>query len=141
MSQSQPKQMNFGRGPRIGGPAEKAQNQKTTLLRVWHYIKQQKVGLYCSVFFVIASTCLSLAGPYLIGHIVDDYIMKKQIGGTIRLSIVLACVFTVASIFTWLQTYVMIHVAMKTIRTLRLELFKKLQTLTVKFLINAHSVI
>ena len=133
MSQSQPKQMNFGRGPRIGGPAEKAQNQKTTLLRVWHYIKQQKVGLYCSVFFVIASTCLSLAGPYLIGHIVDDYIMKKQIGGTIRLSIVLACVFTVASIFTWLQTYVMIHVAMKTIRTLRLELFKKLQTLTVKF--------
>ncbi|POZ56132.1 putative ABC transporter ATP-binding protein [Lysinibacillus sphaericus] len=133
MSQSQSKQMNFGRGPRIGGPAEKAQNQKTTLLRVWHYIKQQKVGLYCSVFFVIASTCLSLAGPYLIGHIVDDYIMKKQIGGTIRLSIVLACIFTVASIFTWLQTYVMIHVAMKTIRTLRLELFKKLQTLTVKF--------
>lgn len=133
MSQSQPKQINFGRGPRIGGPAEKAQNQKITLLRLWHYIKQQKVGLYFSVFFVIASTFLSLAGPYLIGHIVDDYIMKKQVAGAIRLGIVLACIFTVASIFTWLQTYVMIHVAMKTIRTLRLELFKKLQTLTLKF--------
>lgn len=133
MSQSQPKQINFGRGPRIGGPTEKAQNQKTTLLRLWHYIKQQKVGLYFSVFFVIASTCLSLAGPYLIGHIVDDYIMKKQVAGAIRLGIVLACIFTVASLFTWLQTYVMIHVAMKTIRTLRLELFKKLQILTVKF--------
>lgn len=133
MSQSQPKQINFGRGPRIGGPTEKAQNQKTTLLRLWHYIKQQKVGLYFSVFFVIASTFLSLAGPYLIGHIVDDYIMKKQVAGAIRLGIVLACIFTVASLFTWLQTYVMIHVAMKTIRTLRLELFKKLQTLTVKF--------
>lgn len=133
MSQSQPKQINFGRGPQIGGPTEKAQNQKTTLLRLWHYIKQQKVGLYFSVFFVIASTFLSLAGPYLIGHIVDDYIMKKQVAGAIRLGIVLACIFTVASLFTWLQTYVMIHVAMKTIRTLRLELFKKLQTLTVKF--------
>lgn len=133
MSQSQPKQINFGRGPRIGGPTEKAQNQKTTLLCLWHYIKQQKVGLYFSVFFVIASTFLSLAGPYLIGHIVDDYIMKKQVAGAIRLGIVLACIFTVASLFTWLQTYVMIHVAMKTIRTLRLELFKKLQTLTVKF--------
>ncbi|CAM5216425.1 Multidrug ABC transporter ATP-binding protein OS=Lysinibacillus sphaericus OX=1421 GN=LS41612_10285 PE=4 SV=1 [Lysinibacillus sphaericus] len=117
----------------IGGPTEKAQNQKTTLLRLWHYIKQQKVELYFSVFFVIASTFLSLAGPYLIGHIVDDYIMKKQVAGAIRLGIVLACIFTVASLFTWLQTYVMIHVAMKTIRTLRLELFKKLQTLTVKF--------
>ncbi|MFJ5765547.1 ABC transporter ATP-binding protein [Lysinibacillus sp. NPDC093210] len=133
MSQNQPKQMNFGRGPRMGGPAEKAKNQKNTILRVWQYVRQQKVGLFFSIFFVIASTFLSLAGPYLIGHIVDDYIMKKQVAGTIRLGIVLACIFSVASIFTWLQTYVMIQVAMKTIRTLRLDLFKKLQTLTLKF--------
>ena len=77
MSQNQPKQMNFGRGPRIGGPAEKAVNQKATILRVWQYLKQQKVGLYFSIFFVITSTFLSLAGPYLIGHIVDTYIMEK----------------------------------------------------------------
>jgi len=133
MSQNQPKQMNFGRGPRMGAPAEKAKNQKATLTRVWHYVKQQKIGLYFSIFFVIASTILSLAGPYLIGHIIDDYIMKKDIDGTIRLGIVLAVIFTVASILTWLQTYVMIHVAMKTIRSLRLELFQKLQTLTLRF--------
>lgn len=133
MSQGQPKQMNFGRGPRMGGPAEKAKNQRETLSRVWHYVKQQKVGLFFSIFFVIASTFLSLAGPYMIGHIIDDYIMKKDINGTIRLGIVLAVIFTVASILTWLQTYVMIHVAMKTIRTLRLELFQKLQTLTLRF--------
>lgn len=133
MSQNQSKQMNFGRGPHIGGPAEKATNQKTTIIRIWRYMKQQKIGLFFSIFFVIASTFLSLAGPYLIGHIVDAYIMKKDIAGTIRLAIVLAAIFTVASIFTWLQTYVMIHVSMKTIRTLRLELFNKLQTLTIKF--------
>jgi len=133
MNQSQPKQMNFGRGPRMSGPAEKAKNQKVTIYRVWQYVKLQKIGLYFSILFVIASTFLSLAGPYMIGHIVDDYIMKKDIAGTIRLGIVLAVIFTIASIFTWLQTYVMIHVAMKTIRTLRLELFKKLQTLTLRF--------
>jgi len=133
MSQGQPKQMNFGRGPRIGGPAEKAKNQRETLSRVWHYVKQQKIGLFFSIFFVIASTFLSLAGPYMIGHIIDDYIMKKDIDGTIRLGILLAVIFSVASILTWLQTYVMIQVAMKTIRTLRLELFQKLQTLTLRF--------
>ncbi|WP_249645779.1 MULTISPECIES: ABC transporter ATP-binding protein [unclassified Lysinibacillus] len=133
MSQNQPKQMNFGRGPRIGGPSEKAKNQRATLFRIWHYVKQQKVGMFLAIFFVVASTFLSLAGPYLIGHIIDDYIMKKDIDGTIRLGIVLAVIFTVASILTWLQTYVMIHVAMKTIRTLRLELFHKLQTLTLRF--------
>jgi len=36
--------MNFGRGPRMGAPAEKAKNQKATLTRVWHYVKQQKIG-------------------------------------------------------------------------------------------------
>lgn len=133
MSQSQPKQMNFGRGPRMGAPAEKAKNQKATLARVWHYVKQQKLGLFLSIFFVMASTFLSLAGPYMIGHIIDDYIIKKDIDGTIRLGIVLAVIFTVASILTWLQTYVMIQVAMKTIRTLRLDLFQKLQTLTLRF--------
>lgn len=133
MSQGQPKQMNFGRGPRMGGPAEKAKNQRETLSRVWHYVKQQKIGLFFSIFFVIASTFLSLAGPYMIGHIIDDYIMKKDIEGTIRLGILLAVIFSVASILTWLQTYVMIQVAMKTIRTLRLELFQKLQTLTLRF--------
>lgn len=133
MNQSQPKQMNFGRGQRMSGPAEKAKNQKITIYRVWQYVKLQKIGLYSSIFFVIASTFLSLAGPYMIGYIVDDYIMKKDIAGTIRLGIVLVVIFTIASIFTWLQTYVMIHVAMKTIRTLRLELFKKLQTLTLRF--------
>ncbi|MGD2196847.1 ABC transporter ATP-binding protein [Lysinibacillus fusiformis] len=133
MSQNQPKQMNFGRGPRMGGPAEKAKNQRATLTRVWHYVKQQRIGLYFSIFLVIASTFLSLAGPYMIGHIIDDYIIKKDIDGTIRLGILLAVIFTVASILTWLQTYVMIHVAMKTIRTLRLELFQKLQTLTLRF--------
>lgn len=133
MTQNQPKQMNFGRGPRMAGPAEKAKNQKTTLARIWYYVKQQKIGLYFSIFFVIASTFLSLVGPYMIGHIIDEYILKKDIGGTIRLGILLAVIFTVASIFTWLQTYVMIHVAMKTIRALRLELFQKLQTLTLRF--------
>lgn len=133
MSQSQPKQMNFGRGPRMGAPAEKAKNQKATLARVWHYVKQQKLGLFLSIFFVMASTFLSLAGPYMIGHIIDDYIIKKDIDGTIRLGIVLAVIFTIASILTWLQTYVMIQVAMKTIRTLRLDLFQKLQTLTLRF--------
>ncbi|WP_341302694.1 ABC transporter ATP-binding protein [Lysinibacillus sp. FSL H8-0500] len=133
MTQNQPKQMNFGRGSRMAGPAEKAKNQKTTLARIWYYVKQQKIGLYFSIFFVIASTFLSLVGPYMIGHIIDEYILKKDIGGTIRLGILLAVIFTVASIFTWLQTYVMIHVAMKTIRALRLELFQKLQTLTLRF--------
>lgn len=42
MSKSQTKQMNFGRGPRMAGPTEKAKNQKATINRVWQYVKQQK---------------------------------------------------------------------------------------------------
>ncbi|MEK5231862.1 ABC transporter ATP-binding protein [Lysinibacillus sp. FSL K6-0232] len=131
--QQQPKQINFGRGPRVAGPAEKAKNQQATLIRIGHYVKQQKIGLFFAIFFVLASTFLSLAGPYMIGHIIDEYILTKDIAGAIRQSIVLAIIFSAASIFTWLQTYVMIRVAMTTIRTLRLALFQKLQALTLRF--------
>ena len=51
--------------------------------------KSRAVFIY---LFVIASTFLSLAGPYMIGHIIDDYIMKKDIDGTIRLGILLAVI-------------------------------------------------
>ena len=40
-------------GPRFNGPAEKAKNQKATLKRIWLYLKNQKIGIISSIFFVV----------------------------------------------------------------------------------------
>ena len=105
MSKSQPKQMNFGRGPRMSGPVEKATNPMKTIRSIWAYVQRQKIGMVFAIVFVILSTILNLVGPYLIGHMVDEYVMKLDISGTIRMSMILGSVFVAASIFTWLQTF------------------------------------
>ena len=121
------------RGNRFAGPAEKATNQKATLLRIWSYLKRNRLGVISTVVFVIFSTILGLFGPLLIGIIVDDYILEKNLSGTARMLTLLAVVYTATSLLTWLQTFVMVRISQKTIRTLRQELFAKIQSLAVSF--------
>ncbi|MGE7666689.1 ABC transporter ATP-binding protein [Ureibacillus composti] len=116
-------------GPRFNGPAEKAKNQKATLMRIWSYLKNQRIGIVSSVFFVIVSSILSLIGPLFIGLIIDEHILKLDIDGTIRMVLILAAIYIISAIFTWLQTYVMIRVSQKTIQQLRQHLFEKFQSL------------
>lgn len=123
----------FERGHGFTGPAKKAKNQKQTFIRIWNYLKKQRFGLIASVIMVIISTLLSLTGPLLIGIIIDDYIILKDIPGTVSMLILLTVIYIGTSLFTWLQTYLMINVALKTIRTLRLDLFSKIQSFSLRF--------
>lgn len=120
-------------GGRFTGPVVKPKNQKETLLRIWSYLRVQKVELISVVIFVIISTLLSLVGPFLIGKTIDDYIVKLDVPGAIRMALILAGVYIASSVLTWLQTFVMIRVSQKTIRRLRQHLFEQYQSLPLAF--------
>ncbi|WP_413079635.1 ABC transporter ATP-binding protein [Solibacillus isronensis] len=120
-------------GGRFTGPVVKPKNQKETLLRIWSYLRIQKVELISVVIFVIISTLLSLVGPFLIGKTIDDYIVKLDVPGAIRMALILAGVYIASSLLTWLQTFVMIRVSQKTIRRLRKQLFEQYQSLPLAF--------
>ena len=127
------------RGPRgIRGPVEKAKDRKGTLKRIWRYMEKQKRALILSVIFVFISTLLGLAAPYLIGVIIDDYIIPKDVSGAIRFILLLAIIYCTSVLFTWLQTFMMVRVSLQTIRHLRQDLFDKFQTLSLKFF-DKHS--
>ena len=133
-SQSAPNVIGRARGPRgFGGPIVKAKDKKGTMKRIWRYMERQKMALIASIIFVILSTLLGLLGPYLIGVIIDEYIIPKDIDGTPRLLALLAAVYSAAAVFTWLQTLLMVRVSLGTIRVLRQDLFDKLQTLSLRF--------
>ncbi|MEK4630299.1 ABC transporter ATP-binding protein [Solibacillus sp. FSL R7-0682] len=120
-------------GGRFSGPIVKPKNQKETLLRIWSYLRVQRIELISVVIFVIISTILSLVGPFLIGKTIDDYIVKFDVSGAIRMSLLLAGVYSVSSILTWVQTFIMIRVSQKTIRRLRQQLFEQYQSLPLAF--------
>lgn len=120
-------------GGRFTGPVVKPKNQKETLLRIWSYLRIQKVELISVVIFVVISTLLSLVGPFLIGKTIDDYIVKLDVPGAIRMALILAGVYIASSLLTWLQTFVMIRVSQKTIRRLRQQLYEQYQSLPLAF--------
>ncbi|WP_175640027.1 ABC transporter ATP-binding protein [Metabacillus schmidteae] len=124
-----------GPGPkgRIPGPVAKTKDPKGTWRRIWLYMKKQKVSLIISVILVILSSILSLLGPYFIGVIIDHYILPKDVSGTIRMVWLLVGIYFATSIITWLQSYVMVDISLKTIKVLREDLFAKLQTLSLRF--------
>ncbi|MGG3891193.1 ABC transporter ATP-binding protein [Metabacillus fastidiosus] len=129
--------MNRARGPRgFSGPAVKAKDRKGTVKRIWLYMEKQKAALIASIIFVIMSTLLGLLGPYMIGIIIDEYIIPKDIGGTLRLLVFLMLVYIATAVFTWLQTFMMVRVSLQTIRNLRQDLFDKFQTLSLRFFDN-----
>jgi ATP-binding cassette, subfamily B, multidrug efflux pump len=131
-TQSNP--INRARGPRgFSGPVVKARDWKGTIKRIWIYMEKQKVALVASIIFVILSTLLGILGPYMIGVIIDEYIIPKDIPGTIRFLGLLALVYIATAVFTWLQMFMMVRVSLQTIRKLRQDLFDKFQTLSLRF--------
>ncbi|WP_066399538.1 ABC transporter ATP-binding protein [Cytobacillus eiseniae] len=126
--------MNRVRGPRgMSGPVLKAKDPKGTIKRIWLFMGRQKAALIASILFVLLSTLLGLLAPYMIGVVIDEYIIPKDIAGTLKFLALLAAVYVATAIFTWLQTFMMVRVSLHTIRTLRQDLFDKFQTLSLKF--------
>lgn len=123
----------MARQGRLTGPIVKPKNQKQTLRRIWDYLRIQRVELMSVVVFVIMSTLLSLVGPYMIGQTIDNYIVKFDVSGAIRMALILAGVYTASSFLTWAQQFVMIRVSQKTIRRLRQQLFEQYQALPLSF--------
>ncbi|MGF9828261.1 ABC transporter ATP-binding protein [Bacillus anthracis] len=111
----------------------KAKNTKGTVMRVWNYMGYQKAALTFVILLVFATTLLGLLGPYLMGVIIDQYIVPKDLNGTARMCMLLIAIYGITVFLTWLQTFVMVNVALKTIQKIRQDIFEKIQTLSLRF--------
>ncbi|OCS83053.1 multidrug ABC transporter ATP-binding protein [Caryophanon tenue] len=121
------------RGQRIGMSLEKPRNQRQTLTRIWHYMRNERLAVWVAIVTVVLFTLLQLVGPWLIGVIIDDYILKLDIEGTITMVLILGSTYVATFGVTYIQMVAMIFVAQKTIRRLRQQLFEKLQRLPIHF--------
>ena len=72
-----------------------------------------KSALMFVIFLVVVTTLLGLLGPYFMGVIIDQYIVPKDLSGTARMCMLLIAIYGVTVLLTWLQTFVMINVALK----------------------------
>ena len=125
----------FG-GRRSMGPVVKPKNFKGTLLRLWKYFKEEQKLLFIIFIFIIISSGIGLAVPYLIGRSIDAMSLKngkvnfKMLG---IISVTLIVAYLVDGIINFFQGWIMAGVAQRIVKKLRNTLFKKLQNLPISF--------
>lgn len=115
------------------GEKQRAKNSRQTLQRLWTYLRVYRLRLLFAAFLVICTTALNLAGPYLMGRAIDDYIIPGDLPGLARIVGLMAGIYVLLSALIWLQGYVMAGVALGTVQDLRNDLFTKVQALPLRF--------
>jgi ATP-binding cassette subfamily B protein len=112
---------------------EKSKNTRTTLIRLWGYLRRQRWILIGTSFLVVVTSAVDLLGPYLMSIAIDQFIETGDLQGLSRLAILMIATYFVASAGTWLQTFLMVGVSQGVVRDLRTDLFNRMQTFPLRF--------
>lgn len=117
----------------------KIENMKVTLKRLWSYMDSDKKFFIIVMVLVVIASLLSLAGPYLLGVVVDEIINGAGRERLFSLLTLLAVIFFLQSLFTWLGNFWMVNIAQKAVYRMRRNLFSHLQRLPIAFFQNKKS--
>lgn len=128
-----------GRAGRSNSAPVKAKNAKSTVRRLWDYLRQQRKGLILVFVLTLLGTTFNLITPYLLGTVAfDRYILPGNYAGLALLCVWLLVLYVVASLTSWIQAYVMTAVSQQTVFQIRRDLFKHLHDLPLRFF-DTHS--
>lgn len=127
---------NFGGGGRLEKPVQKAKNVKGTLRRLIPYFKAEWKLLFFVVVFIIIDSIVNLTIPYLTGLAVDSMGVTINIVNfkTLKIIVIVMLIAYLISAFTkFIQEWLMAGISQRVVRTLRKNLFKKLQNIPISF--------
>ncbi len=88
---------------RDGGKAQKAKDWKSATRRILAYLGERKPALLLVMGLVIVSSLLMLVGPFLIGIIIDNYIMPAEFDGLGMILLLLLASYIGLSVATFFQ--------------------------------------
>jgi ATP-binding cassette subfamily B multidrug efflux pump len=112
---------------------EKAQDTGKTLRRLAVYFKPYRLGLAGIGALLILDTLLQLAGPYLIGRAVDEFIIGGDVRGLTVTMLLLLGVYAGAWATRYGEFYGMIKIGNRVLYKLRTNIFDRIQALSLKF--------
>jgi ATP-binding cassette subfamily B protein len=114
-----------------------AQQQKTSSLRalqkLLRLIGEERRTMLLALVAIVTNSGLNLLGPFIIGHVIDTYIVHKNFDGVLHWAGILLCMYLVAFVAAYLQTRLMGGVGQRMLFKLRNTVFSKLLELPVAF--------
>ena len=109
------------------------------LKRLFSYIWKYKVYLMLVVICILISSVAGVASSVFIQILIDDYIepillMDSPVfSGLLKALGVLGVVYLIGIFATWLYNFLMVTIAQGTLKTIRDEMFVKMQALPIRY--------
>jgi len=111
----------------------KPKEGKKTFLRLVSYLACDKALLYVIGFLIIISIISSLLGSYMIRPIINDYIIPADYSGLIKMLAVLAGIYLLGVVATFIQYRLLNKIGQRTVMRMRTDLFDKMERLPLKY--------
>ena len=125
-------------GPGMMSAIEKPKDTRGALNRLISYLGEYKLSLALVAILTITNTLLSLAGPYLQGVAIDQFIIGGDRAGLVRIILLIAGTYIAGGIASVGAGYIMANISQKSLKKLRKELFEHMETLSLSFF-DTHS--
>ena len=125
-------------GPRKQSFA-KPKNAKGTFRRILTYFRPYRLQLVLVLIGLLVSVAANIAGTFMLVPIINVYIIpwigneNPDFTGLIGQLAVMAAVYTIGILGTFMYNRLMINVSTGTLLKLRLEMFTKMQTLPISY--------
>ncbi|WP_160680466.1 ABC transporter ATP-binding protein [Clostridium sp. C8-1-8] len=137
------KELTVGRpGPghmnRFNKKKEELNDPMGTVKRILRYLSDKKKLIIVIFFLCFITTVITIIGTRLNGYTVDNFIDKGDMKGLGKICIVLAFVYVIGIISTYIQNRLMVSIAQKTSSDIRKDLFKSMQRLPLNYF-DTHS--
>ncbi len=137
---------NGGAAARRGGRAKITKNTGVTLKRLFSYIFKNYKGRFVLVIIcILLSAVASVASSMFIKTLIDTYIEpligvpNPDFSGLLQAILMMAVLFVVGIAATFTYTRTMVTISQGILRTIRVDMFSKLQTLPIRYFdTNSH---
>lgn len=124
-------------GRAMGQTVEKAENVKSTVVRLLEYFKKAKRLLVLLLASVVCVTIAALLAPSLQGQAIDS-IADKNWNALYTCVVVLLIVYLANVVFTLSQSLLAARLSQSIVKQMRHDLFMKIDYLSIKYL-DTHS--
>ncbi|PAB59025.1 ABC transporter ATP-binding protein [Anaeromicrobium sediminis] len=106
---------------------------KSSFRSLWKYLSIYKKNIFLILILILCTTLLSLAGPYLMGYLIDNGILKGNLDLVVKYLTILGFIYLLNSLSSWLQNYLMTGVAQNSVKKLREDVFEKVESLPLNY--------
>ena len=130
-----------GRWGAFGMPAEKTANFKQSLRRLLAMLRRERLGLAAVIALAVTSVTLSVLGPKMLGRATDVIFTGLTHGGPKAIDFAslhralwfVVGLYVVASVFGYIQSYVLAGIVQRTMYRLREDVETKLNALPLRY--------